>query len=86
MGGKGDAGANGAPSGTPNAESLRKRPISVLSEAAAGLGPPAKQTSFSKPLSDEQVEEVIKALPDWKAQLSLRGYIVGGCFVPACSC
>jgi hypothetical protein len=39
----------------------------------------SKSLGSSKPYSDDDIEEIIQQLPDWKSQLSLRGYIIGGC-------
>lgn len=63
------------------ADKLRKRHVSSVADGGISSPPssPTKATfaSFSKPGCDDDIEEVIRQLPDWKAQLSLRGYIVG---------
>jgi hypothetical protein len=46
---------------------------------AAGAQFSKSPSSSSKPHSDEDIEQIIQQLPDWKSQLSLRGYVVGEC-------
>lgn len=61
-------------------DKLRKRHVSSVADgglASPPMSPTKHVASFSKPGSDEDIEEVIRQLPDWKSQLSLRGYIVG---------
>lgn len=59
---------------SPSADKLRKRRVHGSGDNfAADSG----KASAGKPYSNEDIEEIIQQLPDWKSQLSLRGYIVG---------
>lgn len=68
----------GTPINSPSADKLRKRHVGGLADDGNAAGAPLSptQASFSKGGSDD-IEEIIQQLPDWKSQLSLRGYIVG---------
>jgi hypothetical protein len=61
---------------SPRTDKLRKRHVG---SASANFAADSSKSfaSSSKPYTDEDIEEIIQSLPDWKAQLSLRGYIVG---------
>lgn len=61
---------------SPKSDKLRKRHVGASSDIFQPADS-SKSLACSKPYSDEDIEEIIQSLPDWKAQLSLRGYIVG---------
>jgi hypothetical protein len=73
----GSPGATGLTINSPSADKLRKRHVGGLADTHAADS--SKSLGSSKPYSDDDIEEIIQQLPDWKSQLSLRGYIIGGC-------
>lgn len=74
----GSPGANSITINSPKAENLRKRHVGSAADNFAADS--SKSFGSSKAAySDEEIEEIIQQLPDWKSQLSLRGYIVGEC-------
>ena len=70
----GSPGASSITINSPRAENLRKRHVNNAGDNFAAA---SGKSAGGKPYSDEDIEEIIQQLPDWKAQLSLRGYIVG---------
>ncbi len=72
----GSPGASSITVNSPTADKLRKRHVGSGSDNFAA-DPSKSFASSSKPYTDEDIEEIIESLPDWKSQLSLRGYIVG---------